>query len=138
MERFQEREKTRRRGKCCLNEGTEVPREQEGRLTKSRDTETRGSGGHLSPMVKLYLVVLEVPRSSPKNGQLPHIGCHKSDTKQGCWPFPINRNWLEFRQEIQTRLYWGPSCRRGKQEQTTGSLACSLAGRGSELVLYMG
>ena len=63
------REKGRREGgKCFLNEGTEAPRGQEGRLTKRGDTETRGSGGRLSPTVKLRSVVPEVPRSSSPIG----------------------------------------------------------------------
>ena len=28
-------------------------------------------------------------------------------TTQGSWPSPVNRNWLEARQEIEARLYWG-------------------------------
>ena len=39
--------------KHCLNEGTEAPRGQEGRLTKCGDAETRGSGCHLSPLGKI-------------------------------------------------------------------------------------
>ena len=53
-----------------------------------------------------------------------------NDTDQGSWPSPINRNWLQTRQEIQARLYWGPCCSRGEWEQVTGSLACSFPGRG--------
>ena len=34
----------------------------------------------------------------------------------------LNRNWLEARQEIQTRLYWGP-WHSSAQEHVTGSLA---------------
>ena len=48
------------------------------------------------------------------------------DTDQGSWSSPINRNWLEARQEIGARLYWGPCCSSGEQEQTTGGLACLL------------
>ena len=65
------------KGKHCLNEGTETPRSQEGKLTKCSDAETRGSGGHLSPTGKQCLLVPEVPRSSPRSGQVPHIGGHK-------------------------------------------------------------
>ena len=51
------------------------------------------------------------------------------DTEQGSWSSPINRNWLEARQEIQARLYWSPCiiCRR-EREQVTGSLTHSLPG----------
>ena len=42
---------------------------------------------------------------------------------------PINRNWLEARQEIQARLYWGPCCgSRSENKQQVPSLACSLRG----------
>ena len=58
------------------------------------------------------------PNPLPRKGQLPHIECHKSDTSQGSWPSLIDRNWLEARQEIQARLYWGLCCSRGEQEQT--------------------
>ena len=37
--------------------------------------------------------------------------------EQGSWPSPINRNGLEARQEIQTRLYWGPCYSREEWEQ---------------------
>ena len=53
-----------------------------------------------------------------------------NDTDQGSWPSPINRHWLETRQEIQARLYWGPRCSREEWEQVTGSLACSFPERG--------
>ena len=49
------------------------------------------------------------------------------DTDQGSWLSPTNRNWLEVRQEIQARLYWGPCCSRWEWEQVTISSACSLA-----------
>ena len=52
--------------------------------------------------------------------------CHHTVTDQGSWPSPINRNWLEARQEIQPRLYWWSLLYSGKPEQVTGSLACSL------------
>ena len=54
---------------------------------------------------------------------------------QGSWPSPMKRNWLEARQEIQARLYWGPCCSRGEQEQTTGSLTCWLPEGGTSLFL---
>ena len=47
-------------------------------------------------------------------------------TRQGSWPSPIHRNWLEARKEIQARFYGGLCSRRGQWKQTTGSLACSL------------
>ena len=40
----------------------------------------------------------------------------------------INRNWLELREKILARLYWGPSCSRVEQEQAMCSLACSPRG----------
>ena len=52
----------------------------------------------------------------------------------GSWTFPNNRNWLEARQEIQARLYWGLCCSSGDQWQTLGSLACSFP----KLVPYVG
>ena len=57
------------------------------------------------------------------------------DKQWSSWPSPINRNWLEPRQEIHTRLYWSPSCSREEQEQTTFSLACSLLERRVSLFL---
>ena len=48
----------------------------------------------------------------------------------------INRNWSDARQEIQARLYWGPSCSKGEGEQTTCSIACSLAEGGQACFLY--
>ena len=47
------------------------------------------------------------------------------DIGQGPWPSPINGNWLEARQEIQARLYWGSWCSSGERKQVTVSLACS-------------
>ena len=40
-----------------------------------------------------------------------------SDTTQGSWPPLISRNWLEARQEIQTKVFWGPSCSRGSKNK---------------------
>ena len=57
------------------------------------------------------------------------------DTDQGSWPSPINRNWLEARQDIQVRFYWGSwSCKR-EQKQVTCSLA-HLPRRGRADSLY--
>ena len=36
----------------------------------------------------------------------------------------VHRNWLEDRQEIQARFYWGLCCTSGEWEQGTRSLAC--------------
>ena len=105
----------------CLNGGTETPRAQEGRLSKGDDLGTRGSSGHLSPTGKLHPVVLEVPWSP----LLSHFGHCKSDASQGSWPSPVNRNWLEARQEIQARLYWGP-CRSTAQRGENSRLLCLL------------
>ena len=58
------------------------------------------------------------------------------DTDQCSWPSPTSRNWPESRQEIQARLYWGPCCSRGEQEQTTDSLACLLPDGGKACSLY--
>ena len=63
-------------------------------------------------------------------------GGDNSDTNQGSWPSPMNRNGLEARQEIQARLCWDACCSRAEREQTTGSLARSL--RRGELVPYTG
>lgn len=63
-----ERKRTKGRGKSWLNESTEAPQGQEGKLTKYGDAGTRGSVGHLPPMRKLHLVVPEVPRFSPQKG----------------------------------------------------------------------
>ena len=38
----------------------------------------------------------------------------------------VNKNWLEDRQEIQARFYWGPCCTSGEWEQGTRSLVCLL------------
>ena len=56
--------------KHCLDEGTEAPRSQEGRLPNLGDAETRWSGGHLSPTGKLHPVVQEVPRTSSQKGTI--------------------------------------------------------------------
>ena len=61
-----------------------------------------------------------------------------NDTNQGSWPFAVNRHWLEARQEIQARLYWGPWHSSGEQKQVSGLLACSLKWGGREPVLYGG
>ena len=37
---------------------------------------------------------------------------------------------------FQTRLSWGPCCSRGKREQATGSLACSLPEGGPAYSLH--
>ena len=66
-----ERKRTKGRGQRCPNESTEVPQGQEGKLTKYSGTVMRGSVGpfgHLPPMGKLHLVVLEVPRFSLQKG----------------------------------------------------------------------
>lgn len=61
-----------------------------------------------------------------------------NDTDQGSWLSSVNRHWLEARQEIPARLYWGPCDSRGEQKQITGLLACSLKWGAREPVLYMG
>ena len=80
-------------GKCCLNEGTESLRGQEGRLIKCGDAETRGSGSRLSPMGKLHSVGTEVPRSSPRKGSMSLHGCYKVCNQPGFLDSLINRNW---------------------------------------------
>lgn len=57
-------------------------------------------------------------------------------TSQGPRPSPIDRNWLEARQEIQARLYWGPCCSKCELRQQGPLLACSL--RGLSLFLIWG
>ena len=59
--------------------------------------------------------------------EIPFHGMLRSTyvTNQGSCPSPINRNRLEARQEIQTKLFWGPGCNKWDQEQT--SSPCSLA-----------
>ena len=59
----------------------------------------------------------------PRRGQLSYIGSPKPGNGQCSWPSSINRNWLEFRQEIQAKCYWGPCCSRWEREKTTISLA---------------
>ena len=44
------------------------------------------------------------------------------------WPSPINRNWLEARQEIYSKLYWGSCGCRREQNQVTASSAHSPKG----------
>lgn len=54
-------------------------------------------------------------------------GCRwHHDTNPGFLAFPINRSWLEARQEIQARPFWGPWCSSGEREQTRVSFACSF------------
>ena len=57
---------------------------------------------------------------------------HGNDTNQSSWPSPINRNWLEAREEIPAGLYWDPCCRRREQEQQVPLFAHCWGG--SELV----
>ena len=38
-------------------------------------------------------------------------------SNQDSWPFPVNRNWLKARQEIQARLYWCFSCAGCRRER---------------------
>ena len=48
-------------------------------------------------------------------------------TDQCSWPSWTRKNWLEARQEIQARLYWGPCCSQGEWKHKTDSLDCLLA-----------
>ena len=60
-----------------------------------------------------------------------------SVTNQSSWPPPINRNWLEVRQEIQARLSWGPAAAEGSENKQQVPLpAPSLSG--AELAPYGG
>ena len=61
----------------------------------------------------------------PDGDKYPMLSVSKSVTKQGSWSSPVDRNGLETRQEIQARLYPGPCCSRGQQEQQQRT--CSLA-----------
>ena len=56
--------------------------------------------------------------------------------RQGSWPSPVNRTWLEARQEIQARLYWGLWCSRGNENKRQVSLLAPWVG--GKLVSYMG
>lgn len=47
-------------------------------------------------------------------------------TIEGSWPSPINRNWLEVKQEIQARVFWDLCYSREEQEQATGSITSLL------------
>ena len=58
-------QRTRRREKYCLNEGTEATRSQESRLIKYGDVETRGSDVTIG---KLHSVALEVAKFFPQKG----------------------------------------------------------------------
>ena len=80
------RQRTKRKGRPLLEEGYWGPRDQEGRLTKRGDAETGVSGGCLSPMGKLCLVLQEVPRSPPQKGPSSMLGATKYVTDQNCWP----------------------------------------------------
>ena len=51
--------------------------------------------------------------------------CH-TVADQGCSPSPVNRNWIEAKQEVQARHCWGLCGSRVEQKQTTVSLACWL------------
>ena len=111
----------RGRGKRCLDNGTEAPGTRKADLTKRGDAETGVSGSCLSPIGKLCLVLQEAPRSPPQKGPSSMVGATKC-----YWPELLaclmEGNWSEARWEIQARLYWGPCCSNGKQEQTTRSL----------------
>ena len=56
--------------------------------------------------------------------------------RQGSWPSPVNRTWLEARQEIQARLYWGLWCSRGNENKRQVSLLAPWVG--GKLVSYTG
>ena len=69
------------------------------------------------------------PPYSSGSSQCTRLSLVERKCSDWYWPgflaFPtINRNWLEFRQEIQARLYLGPCCSTEEQEQTVGSLGC--------------
>ena len=76
-----------------------------------------GNGGNIYNILETCLIGREIPF----HGILRSIYV----TNQGSWPSPVNRNWPEARQEIQTKLYWGPCCNKWDQEQT--SFPCLLA-----------
>ena len=57
-------------------------------------------------------------------------------TNWGSRPSSTDRNWLEARQEIQARFYWGPCCSSRKGEQVAISLAHPLPKAGWTCSLY--
>ena len=56
--------------------------------------------------------------------------------RQGSWPSPVHRTWLQARQEIQARLYWGLWHSRGNENKRQVSLLAPWVG--GKLVSYMG
>ena len=76
-----------------------------------------GNGGNIYNILETCLIGREIPF----HGMLRSTYV----TSQGSWPSPVNRNWPEARQEIQTKLYWGPCCNKWDQEET--SFPCLLA-----------
>ena len=57
-------------------------------------------------------------------------------TDQGSWPFPINRNWSEARQEIQAKLYWDSGWLQGSENKQ--QLLLLVPQGPGELVPFMG
>ena len=68
--------------------------------------------------------ILQMDKLSFKEGMWS-LYCH-TVTDYGSSPSPVNRNWIEAKQEIQARLCWGLCGSRREQNQTTASLACWL------------
>ena len=60
-----------------------------------------------------------------------------SVSHQSSWPSPINRNWLEARQEIQARSYWYLLQQRGAKRNNRSPCLLTPLGVGG-LVSYVG
>ena len=68
--------------------------------------------------------ILQMDKLSFKEGMWS-LYCH-TVTDYGSSPSPVNRNWIQAKQETQARLCWGLCGSRREQNQTTASLACWL------------
>ena len=79
--------------------------------------------------------ILQMDKLSFKEGMWS-LYCHTL-RDQGASPSPVNRNWIQAKQEIQARLCWGLCSSRWEQKQA--SFPCLLAPGGvSEFAPYLG
>ena len=90
------------------------------------------------------ILAWEIPWTEEVGGLQQSMGSQKSWTQlsnettiTGLLTFPNQQNWLETRQEIQARFYWGPCCsrRENQNKQHFPLLVCSPS-RG-KLLLYL-
>ena len=84
------------------------------------------------PLFRVHAQILTVSQENGRERKKISIAI----TNQHSCPSSVNRNWLEFRQELQARLYWGPCCCSGEWKQTSFLARWSLSW--GKLVPYVG